>query len=234
MKRFLKRRWLGLPVGVIAVVLLVLTLTGGVLAANGYPFFKGSVDATVREAIAVGAFDTWDNLHPYGSDVDAVWEDTGPGAGELGDVTISIAPDGDVYVLTIATLGSGDYVGTGFVAGEWIVIPVNLRNGSSVALTLGAYANMDSGLVLECCWLINDGTVTEPHPDGDLAYNFKDDGNWVDLDTWIATIPGYGGHSGSARIGAEVLFVKITAPEDVTPDEYTAITFSLARGVVSP
>ena len=90
---------------------------------------------------------------------------------------------------------------------------------------------MDKGLVLECCWLTNEGDVTEPHPDGDLSYNFKDDGNWASLDTWTATIPGYGGHSGSARIGAEVLFVKITAPPAVTPGDFTEITFSLARGV---
>jgi len=230
MKRFLKKRWLGLPVGIIIVVLLVLVLAGGALATNGYTFFRGGVDATVREAIAVGAWDTWDNLHPYGSDVNAVWEDTGPGAGVLGDVTISIAPAGDVYVLTIATLGSGDHVGTGFVAGEWIVIPINLRNGSSVALDLGAVAD-GGGLTLDCCWLENDGAVTESHPDGDLAYGFKDDENWVSLNTWTATIPGYGGHSGSARIGALVLFVKITVPQDVVPGEFSTITFSLARGV---
>lgn len=35
MKRFLKKRWLGLPVGIIAVVLLVCLLAGGTLAATG-------------------------------------------------------------------------------------------------------------------------------------------------------------------------------------------------------
>lgn len=234
MKRFLKKRWLGLPIGIITVVLLVLMLAGTALAVNGYIFFRGDVNAEVREAIAVGAFGIWDNLHPYGSDTAVVWDEgeaDHDGTGVLGDVTISIAPDGDgACTLTIVKLGSGEYVGTGFVAGEWIVIPVNLRNGSSVELTLGATAD-GGGLGIDCCWRTNTGAVTEIHPDGDLAYNFKDDGNWVPLDNWTATIAGYGGHSGSARRGAQVLFVKITVPQDVEPGPYTEVTFSLARGV---
>lgn len=240
MKRFLKKRWLGLPVGIITVVLLVLALTGTALAANGYIFFEGKVDAEVREAIAVGCYDTWDNLHPYGSEELAVWEDTpidgehNTGTGELGDVTLSIMPAGDAYKLIIAALDPEGYDGSGFVAGEWIVIPINLRNGSSVALDLGANADVESGLVLECCWLTNEGTFTEQHPDGDLNYDFKalKGDSWVSLNGWTATIPGYGGHSGSARLDAQVLFVRITAPQDVTPGPYTEITFSLARGVV--
>lgn len=233
MKRFLKKRWLGLPVSIITVVVLMLVLGGTALATNGFTFFKGSVDAEVREAIAVGAFDTWDNLHPYGSDVNAVWEDTGPGAGVLGDVTISIAPDNDAYKLTIAHSANTPYIGEGFCPGEWIVIPINLRNGSSVALDLGADATA-FGLDLEYCWRTNTGAVTETHPDGDLAYGFKDDGTWEPLEEWTATIDGYGGHSGSARLGAEVLFVKITVPQGAVPKTYSAITFSLARGVTNP
>lgn len=226
MKRFLRKRWLGLPVGIITVVLLMLVLTGTALAANGYIFFKGSVDATVREAIAVGAFDTWDNLHPYGSDVNAVWEDTpvdgehGTGTGILGDVKISIAPDGDdAYKLTIATLAESPYVGEGFVAGEWIVIPINLRNGSSVALDLGATATA-VGLELDCVYEEND-----------VGEGFMPTKAWKPLNEWTATIPGYGGNSGSAVVGAKVLFVKITVPQDVIPGDYAEVTFSLARGV---
>ncbi|MBA7699872.1 hypothetical protein ES703_108576 [subsurface metagenome] len=233
MKRFFKKRWLGLPIGIITIVLLVLMLASTALAVNGYVFFKGNVDATVREAIAVGAFDTWDNLHPYGSDVNAVWDDMGvhdDGKGVLGDVAISIAPDGDAYKLTITHFGTGETEGTGFVAGEWIVIPVNLRNGSSVALDLGADASAPT-LILDYCWLTNTGTVTEGHVDGDLNYDFRDNDDWKPLNDWIATIPGYGGHSGSARLGALVLFVKITAPQDIAPGGPYTATFSLARGV---
>jgi len=237
MKRFLRKRWLGIPVGIIAVVVLVLTLTGSVLATNGYTFFRGGVDAEVREAMVVGCYDTWDNLHPYGSDPLHIWVDTpvdgehGTGTGILGDVTISIVPGEGVYVLTIAPIEG--YEGSGFVAGEWIVIPVNLRNGSSVALDLGATASADI-LILECAYKENTGAVTETHPDGDLAYNFKAGDTWEALNEWVATIPGYGGHSGSARIGAKVLFVKITAPQDIEPAEGYTATFSLARGVTIP
>jgi len=226
MKRFLKKRWLGLPIGIITVVLLVLVLTGTALAVNGYIFFRGSVDAEVREAIAVGAFDSWDNLHPYGSDAEAVWVDTpvdgvhGTGTGELGDVAISITLDGDVYTLTIATL-SEKYVGEGFAAGEWIVIPINLRNGSSVALDLGASA-YGGGLILDCVYEENN-----------VGAAFMPTKTWIPLSEWTATIPGYGGNSGSAVVGAKVLFVKITVPQDAIPQAYDTITFSLARGVTN-
>lgn len=227
MKRFLKKRWLGLPVGIITIVLLVCLLGGTALAINGYTFFSGSVNAEVREAIAMGVFDTWDNLKPYGSDAEAVWEweQDSWHTGELGDITITLGEEP-----TITIVGIEGYQGAGFVAGEWVVIPINLRNGSSVELTLGAYAEA-VGLDLECCWLTNTGNVTETHPDGDLNYAFKDDGSWVDINAWTTTIAGKGGESGSARIGAEVLFVKIAVPEDADPAGTYTATFSLARGV---
>ena len=116
----MKRRWHRIPIALV-VGLLVLTLTAGIALAAGFPFFTGKVQAEVEEAIAVGAFDSWDNLHPYGSDESAVWEDSGAhddGTGVLGDVRISIMPDGDAYKLIVETLGSGDKLGSGFVAGE--------------------------------------------------------------------------------------------------------------------
>jgi len=217
------------------VVLLVVLTTGSALAINGYTFFSGSVDAEVREAIVVGAFDSWDNLHPYGSDVEAVWADSGAhddGTGVLGDVRISIAPDGDdAYKLTIATIEG--YEGAGFVAGEWVVIPINLRNGSSVELTLGATASV-VGLDLDYCWEGNAGTV-EPITEESgqtLCREYKAVGAFESLNLFAETIDGYGGKSGSAVVGAEVLFVKITVPPDVTPGSFINITFSLARGVV--
>lgn len=233
MKRFLKRRWLGVPASIVTAVLLVVALTGTALAVNGYIFFSGSVNAEVREAIAVGSFDSWDNLHPYGSATEAVWVDTGThddGTGVLGDVRITIAPDNGGYVLTIIHSAVTPFIGEGFTPGEWIVIPINLRNGSSVALDLGAAASA-VGLELDYCWLTTLGPATETHPDGNLNYNFKDDGNWASLDSWQEQIAGYGGKSGSARIGAQVLFVKITIPQEAIPDTYGDITFSLARGV---
>jgi len=229
MKRFLKKRCHSIPVGIITAVLVLGLVAGGVLAANGYIFFSGSVDVEVREAIAVGAFGTWDNLHPYGSDTEAVWVDTGSGAGELGDVIISIVPDGDdACTLTIEKLGSGDTVGTGFVASEWIVIPVNLRNGSSGALTLRAEAD---GTPLELDYLWKSNTGTDPDEDG-CDFGFMPTGTWEPLNGWTATIDGYEGESGSAKIGALVLFVRITAPGNIAPNEPGTcynITFALTR-----
>ena len=51
MKQFLKKRWRGVPVGIITAVLAVCLLTGGVFAA--YHFLSGTIDVTVGEAITV-------------------------------------------------------------------------------------------------------------------------------------------------------------------------------------
>ncbi len=181
----------------------------------------------------MGAFDSWDNLHPYGSDANAVWVDNGEhndGMGTLGDVDISIVPDNGGYVLTIATAAETPYVGEGFVAGEWIVIPINLRNGSSVALNLGAGARAGT-LILEYSWLTNTGTRTAWESGQEMARDFKGGNVWAPLDGWRGTIPGYGGKSGSAVIGAKVLFIKISVPPDVIPADSYEVAFSLARGV---
>jgi len=235
MKRFLKKKWLGVPVGIISIVLLVVVLAGTALATNGFVFFRGGVDATVREAIAVGAFDSWDNLHPYGSATEAVWVDSGAhddGTGVLGDGRISIAPVGDVYTVTIVHSAETPFIGEGFCPGEWIVIPINLRNGSSVALDLGADATA-LGLELDYCWQVNDGEPTGAESGQEMARNFIATGDWAPLGDWQEQIPGYGGKSGSAVIGAEILFVKITVPQDAVPDTYGDINFSLARGVTT-
>jgi len=68
MKRFLKKRWLGLPVGIITVVLLVCLLAGGTLAATGaFEVFTSETDVTVLEPLEVneiqapGEFWDWGN-----------------------------------------------------------------------------------------------------------------------------------------------------------------------------
>lgn len=52
MKNFLKRRWHGVPLGIISVLLVV-----GVVAAAGFTFLSGTVDVGVDEACEV---QTWD------------------------------------------------------------------------------------------------------------------------------------------------------------------------------
>ena len=203
-----------ISVVLVSVLLAIVLIAGGVFAATGFPFFVGTVQAEIEEPIALGEFSTWDNLKPYGSDPAAVWEreQTSWHTGELGDVAITLGEDP-----TITIAGIGGYVGAGFVAGEWIVIPLNIRNGGSGSLSLSASVETTGDLEVDYCWLTNTGAVTEEHPDGDLNYGFRDDESWAPLGEWAETIEGYGGESGSARLGAQVLFVRIRAPGTAAP-----------------
>jgi len=215
MKEFLKKRWHRIPVALVSALLVIALVAGGAFAAYG--FLKADIQVEVEEAIAVGTFDTWDNLHPYGSDPEAVWEDSGAhddGTGVLGDVTITLSEDG----IAIATAAETPFVGEGFTAGEWIVIPVNIRSGSSGELTLGAsWDDGGSGLILEHTWQEND-----------IGEDFKASGAWASLSAWNPTITGPYGKSGSAVVGAKVLFVKIGVPRDAVPGDYT-LTVELNR-----
>lgn len=214
MKKIFGKRFHRIPVAMMSVLLVIVLMTGAVFAVNGYAFFEGTVQAQVDEPIALGEFSTWDNLKPYGSDPKAEWEweQDSWHTGVLGDVAITLGEDP-----TISIAGIGDYVGAGFVAGEWIVIPLNIRNGGSGSLILSASAETEGELEVDYCWLTNDGTITDTHPDGDLAYDFKDDGNWAPLSGWSEVLEAYEGESGSARLGAQVLFVRIRAPGNTAP-----------------
>ena len=195
MKRFLHKKWLSIPV----IVVLVLAITaGGVLAA--FNFMTIAVDVEVEEAMVIAIWPAWDNLEPYGS---------------VDDVTIALSGSELEPVVSITTIPG--YAGAGFVAGEAIVIPVNFRNAGDGELTLGALiAGNDGGLVVDYCWRTNTGAVTETLPDGrELARDFKDNDTWAPLKNWAATIAGNGGESGSAVVGAKVLFVRISAPGDI-------------------
>jgi len=204
MKQFLKKRWHGIPVGIVSGVLALVLVAGGVFAA--YPFFTGTLEVEVGEAIAVGTWDTWDNLEPYGS---------------VDDVNITLSEDG----IAITTAGSGKYVGSGFVAGEWIVIPVNIRSASDGLLNLSASVTGGAGqLTLEYLWKSNTGT---PDEDG-CNFSFVPSGTWAPLSEWNPTISGPYGESGSAKVGATVLFVRVSAPGDVVPGNYT-FTVNLGR-----
>jgi len=201
MKRFLKKRWHSIPVALVSALLVLALVAGGAFAA--YNFFTASIKAEVVEAIAIGTWDTWDNLDPYGS---------------VDDVDITIGEEG----ITIEGAADTPYVGEGFCPGEWIVIPVNIRNGSDGALTLSA--SVSGNLALEYLWKTNDGT-----PDGDgCDFSFMPTGTWAPLSEWNPTIDGNSGKSGSAKVGATVLFVRISVPGDAAPGTYT-VTVDLNR-----
>jgi len=209
MKHFLHKKWLSIPV----IVVLVLALTAGGVLAAGYGFFTATLSAEVVEAVAVGA-GTWDNLEPYGS---------------VDDVDVVFGAD----TLTITTIGSGNVTGSGFAPGEWIVIPLNIRNGSDGALALTASTGGQvNKLILEASYETNVGAKTDDIPaghEGDfLAYDFKALGVFNLLDNWSTTVEGNSGFSGSAVHNAQVLFVKITAPGDIVPGTYT-VTLTLER-----
>jgi len=209
MKRFLHKKWLSIPV--ITVLVLVLA-AGGVLAA--YDFMKIAVDVEVEEAIVVAIWPAWDNLEPYGS---------------VDDVEITLSEEvGQPPVVSITTIPG--YAGAGFVAGEFIVIPVNFRNAGDGPLTLGAVVGDNpGGFAIEYNWRTNTGAVTEVGAENQqLARDFKDDGNWAPLGGWSEIIAGKGGESGSAIVGAQVLFVRISAPGDIpAPETYNLdITFT--------
>jgi len=202
MKLLLGKRWHRIPVILVSVILAVALMAGAAGAAFG--FMSLAVDVTVREALAVG-MGTWDNLEPYGA---------------VDDVEIAVGGADPSYTVSITTLGSGDTVGTGFTPGESIVIPVNFRNGAEEPFTLGAIVDGSNGLSLEYVWRTNPGPYTSQESGQDLFREFVvplDDSEWASLAGWSATIAGNGGKSGSAVVGAEVLFVKIRAPGDMAP-----------------
>jgi len=77
LKRFLRKRWLGLPIGIIAIALLVFLLAGGVLAATGaFEVFKSTTEVSVLEPLEVteiqapGEFWDWGNPEDPAQSVD--------------------------------------------------------------------------------------------------------------------------------------------------------------------
>ena len=209
MKKFLKRRWHGIPVGIISAVLAICLVAGGVFAI--YNFLTVNIDVEVEEALVVAMWPAWDNLEPYGS---------------VDDVEITLSGTALEPVVSITTIPG--YAGAGFVAGECIVIPVNFRNAGDGELTLGASVDGNDGsLLVDYCWRTNNGVVTEvrepaePNLARDFKANIDNDAAWAPLKSWSTTIAGKGGMSGSAVVGAKVLFVRICVPGDVEPNDYT-------------
>ena len=205
MKRFFKKRWHRIPVALVSALLILALTAGGAFAAYG--FLTSTLTVDVVEAIAVGTWDTWDNLEPYGS---------------VGDVNIELGGTAEAPTITITTAATTPYVGEGFTAGDWIVIPVNIRNGSDGSLDLSAYVTGGGGnLALEHIWQTNTGPWSTYESGQYMCRGFQASGTWNPLSSWAPTIPGNSGKSGSAVVGATVLFVRISAPGDAIPGTYT-------------
>jgi len=127
MRGFLKKRWHGIPIGILSAVLAICLVAGGALAA--YNFLHIGVSLDVEEAIYM-SIDAGDDLDIYCSGVcpDIVMT---PSDSTL-TVTMTENPDVDASELT---------------PGEWVVFPINLRNRSDASLTVSATASGGSGQV---------------------------------------------------------------------------------------
>lgn len=218
MKKLFGKRFHRIPVLLASVLLVLVLITGGALAV-GYGFFTATTQVKVVEAIAVG-MGTWDNLAPYGS---------------VDDVDIAITEDTEGNpVLTITPAAETPYVGEGFAPGEYIVFPLNIRNGSDGVLTLEATVVSDSPLVVKASYELNVGTQTDPIPSGHegdfLAYGFEALGEFETLDGWSVVVEGNSGFSGSAVHNAQILFIKISVPGDIPIiPEFYSLTLTLER-----
>jgi len=198
MKQFLKKRWHGIPVGIVSGVLALVLVAGGAFAA--YSFTKVQVEVVVEEAIVLGynwcgyswAEGDGDDLAPYmvgGAVVPEIMLEEGTGGYDL-DVTIQ----------------KGDGVDASeFCPGETLIIPLNLRNKSDGSLTLD---------------ITNGGTTAL-----DIAFKVNS-GGWAD--SVNLAMAGHLGAFGSdvdcdgvQDAGSTCLYIKVHAPGDCPPGSQT-------------
>lgn len=217
MKQFLKKRWHRIPVALVSAILVIALVAGGAFAA--YPFLTANLEVEVEEAMVVAIWPAWDNLEPYGS---------------VDDVEITLTEISPTEAAVNITTIEG-YAGAGFVAGEFIVIPVNFRNAGDGSLNLSASVTTvarpaGGNLALTCSFEENAGNVgTLTVESGQqMCREYKATGAFTSLNGWTGTIESKGGKSGSAVVGAQVLFVRVSAPGDVVPGNYT-FTVTLGR-----
>lgn len=207
LKRFLTKKWHGIPVAIVSALLALVLVAGGVLAAGGYNFFNASVAVEVEEAITPSYGAVADDLAPYMVDgsplplIELVSEDWGPPI---------------VFSLAVSAKEEEDpgYDASEFLPGEELVLPINLRNRSNAVMPIGVTVAGD----LDLKWTF------ETNTSGSV---FKPSESWTAFpaDFDITTR----GSFGSAEVGATVLFVKIGVPTDAAPGTYD-LTFTFTRG----
>jgi len=194
MKQFLKKRWHGIPVGIVSGVLALVLVAGGAFAA--YNFAKVQVEVTVEEAIVLGY--NWcggvggDDLAPYmvgGTVLPKITLGQGTGGYDL-DVTIQADEGVDA---------------SEFCPGETLIIPLNLRNKSDGALTINVThgtTTLDVGFDLDTTGTWNDSM--------DIAMLGHQGTFGSDMDC-----------NGDQDSGATVLYIKVHAPGDCAPGTQT-------------
>ena len=104
MKNFLRKRWHGMPIGILSVFLVV-----GIVAAAGYTFLSGTANVSVDEACDI---QTWNG---------AAWQSRGEGfsmtfTGVYPGETITVPMRVD-NKSTATLMVTGTYTATGYPAG---------------------------------------------------------------------------------------------------------------------
>ena len=101
MKHFLRKKWHGIPVGIVTVVLLTFLIAGSAFAA--YPFLSGSVKVEVEEAITVsyqwsgGDWTVWDGT-------ELTITDAYPGESVVIGIKVANASSADLTINMVATV----------------------------------------------------------------------------------------------------------------------------------
>lgn len=136
MKRFLKKRWHHLPIGIITAVLVACLLAGGAFAA--YPFWTGSAEVTVDECMSVANLDGGDD-----GDFDpssGIWTvSMYPGESKILYVQVSNASSASIDVNLSAVEGYPD------IDASWSpVSPQAIPGGTSKNFTLTVTATADA------------------------------------------------------------------------------------------
>ena len=179
----------GSPVAMVVAGLVI----AGVATAAAYNFFAAQATVTVDEAISVSMGAT-DDKPPYMI----------PEGGALPEITLGT--DG---AITIAKKAGED--ASEFVAGETLVIPVNLRNKSDGALPLSIVTNGVSGSGLDVKFAIKKAGTWKTGWDNPVNY----------------IIAGHEGAFGSANTEATILFAKVHALDNCPTGEKTfSVLFS--------
>jgi len=186
----IKEKLFSLPKVKLIPILVAGLVIAGVATAAAYNFFTATAKVTVDEAIIV-SMGADDDMLPYMSPEGVLPKIEGDGA----TITIS-AGDGDA---------------SEFVAGETLVIPVNLRNKSDGALPLSIGTSGASGSGLDVEFAINKADAWQTGWGNPVNY----------------TIAGHEGTFGSADEGATILFAKVHALDNCpTGDKAFSVLFS--------
>lgn len=191
----IKEKLFSLPKVKLIPILVAGLVIAGVATAAAYNFFTATATVTVKEAIIVSIGAEDDKL-PYMSPEGVLPK-------------IELGADGSTITISVGG-GDGDDASE-FVAGETLVIPVNLRNRSDGALPLSIVSSEVSEPGLDVKFAIEKA--------GTLQTGWENSVNYI--------IAGHEGTFGSADEGATILFAKVHALGNCpTGDKAFSVLFS--------